>query len=161
MKSYGSSVRTAKWPIAFAVAATAALGLSACTSGSSGPSAMSAKQQVRQQNRESAVKASVFATDQITDGFSVTVESAIFPKNAVTGTQTHEGVVTLAPLVNGKPGDIAGLTHVRQGTSKNVRVPVQVQLRTGTYRVSLYAGGEAPSSAQQALAGTDVTVTVS
>jgi hypothetical protein len=41
-----------------------------------------------------------------------------------------------------------------------VKVPIQVQLTSGTYRVALYSGGALPSDTQKALVGTDVTVTV-
>ena len=143
------------------VAVLAAVGLSSCSAGGSSSSALASKQLVRQHNRESAVKPLVSATNQMSDGFSVVVAKAVYPKNAVGDTSANEGVVTVAPLVNGKPGDIAGFTAVRRGTSTNVKVPVQVQLRSGTYRVALYPGGKSPSGTQQALTGTNVTITVS
>jgi hypothetical protein len=146
--------------VAIAVGAIAAVSLTACSSGSPNPSALTAKQLVRQQNRESAIGAAVSAANQTSNGFSVLVASVTYPKNSVDDTSANQGVVTIAPLVSGKPGDIAGFTAVKQGTSRDVEVPVQVQLRSGTYRVALYSGDKAPSDAQQALAGTDVTVTV-
>ena len=93
-------------------------------------------QQVRQQNRESAVGAFVSAANQTTHGFSVIVARVTYPKNSVENTSANEGVVTIAPLVSGKPGDIAGFTVVKQGVSRDVEVPIQVQLRSGTYRVA-------------------------
>jgi hypothetical protein len=125
------------------------------------PSALGTKQQVRQQNRESAVKPSVSATNQTSDGFSVIVTGVTYPKNAVSDTRVNEGVVIIAPLVNGEPGDIAGFTAVHQATSTDVTVPIRVQLRSGAYRVALYSGDKSPSNPQQSIAGTDVTVTVS
>ena len=160
MKTLQNSFPTAKSFAGIMVAAIAATSLSACAAGGSSSSALTAKQLVRQQNRESAVKSSVSAADQTSDGFSVIVAKAVYPKNAVSNTRAKEGVVTVAPLVNGKPGDIAGFTAVGHGTSTNVKVPVQVQLRTGTYRVALYPGGAFPSATQQALTGADVTITV-
>jgi hypothetical protein len=160
MKTLRSSSQTAKSFAGIVVAAIAATSLSACAAGGSSSSALTAKQLVRQQNRESAVKSSVSSANQTSDGFSVIVAKAIYPKNAVSNTSAKEGVVTVAPLVNGKPGDIAGFTAVGHGTSTNVKVPVQVQLASGTYRVALYSGGALPSDTQGALAGTDVTVTV-
>lgn len=142
------------------MAAIAATSLSACGAGGSSSSALTAKQLVRQQNRESAVKSSVSAANQTSDGFSVIVAKAVYPKNAVSNTSAKEGVVAVAPLVSGKPGDIAGFTAVGHGTSTNVKVAVQVQLTSGTYRVALYSGGTLPFDTQEALAGTDVTVTV-
>ena len=100
------------------------------------------------------------AVDQKSDGFSMTVAKAVYPNNAVGDTRANQGVVTIAPLVNGRPGDIAGFTRVRHGTSTDVKVPVQVQLRSGTYRVALYPGGKFPADTQQALTGTNVTITV-
>ena len=55
---------------------------------------------------------------------------------------------------------IAGFAVVGRGTSTNVTVPVQVQLSSGIYRLTLYPGSKSPSDTQQALTGTDVTVTV-
>ncbi len=121
---------------------------------------MRAKQLQRQENRQSALKPSVSAANQMSDGFSVTVARAIYPKKTVGDTRPNEGVVTIAPLVNGKPGDIAGFAAVPHGTSTKVKVPVQVQLRSGTCRVALYPGGRSPAGTQQALTGTDVTITV-
>jgi hypothetical protein len=160
MKTFRNRARTAKTLVGVVVVALAAVSLSACSGGGSSPSALSAKHFVRQQNRESAVKPSVAASDQTTNGFSVTVAKAIYPKNAVGETSANEGVVTVAPLVNGRPGDIAGFTTVPHGTSTNVKVPVQVQLRSGSYRVALYPGGTSPSGTQHALTGTDVTIIV-
>ena len=142
------------------VAVLAAASLPACSAGGSSSSALASKQLVRQHNRESAVKPLVSATNQMSDGFSVVVAKAVYPRNAVGDTQANEAVVTVAPLVNGKPGDIAGLAAVRHGMSTNVKIPVQVQLRSGTYRVALYPGGKSPSDTQLALTGTDVTITV-
>ena len=73
----------------------------------------------------------------------------------------NEGAVTVAPVVNGKPGDIAGFTRVGQGTTKNVKMPLQVQLTSRTYQLSLYSGNKTPADTQQPLAATDVTVSVS
>ncbi len=143
------------------MAAAVAVSFSACSSGGVSPMALVAKQQLRQQDRESAVKPSVSATNQTSDGFSVIVTGVNYPKSAVSDTSANEGVLTVAPLVNGNPGDVAGFTVVRQGTSTDTTVPIQVQLRSGAYRVALYSGDKSPSNAQQPLAGTDVTVTVS
>jgi hypothetical protein len=52
---------------------------------------------------------------------------------SVSNTRANEGVVIVAPVVNRKPGDIAGFIRVGQGTTKNVKVPLQVQLTSGTY----------------------------
>ena len=160
MQTLRTSVAPVNSLAAVAVAVLAAVGLAACSSGGSSSSALTSKQLVRQQNRESAVKPSVTATNQTSDGFSVTVDKAVYPKNAVGDTSANEGVVTVAPLVNGKAGDIAGFTTVRHGISTNITVPIQVQLRSGTYRVALYPGAKSPSDTQQALTGTDVTITV-
>ena len=160
MQNSRTHALTVKPLVGMVVAVIAAVTLSACSTGGSSPSALTSKQTVRQQNRQSAVKPLVTAADQTSDGFSVTVSKAVYPDNAVGDTHSAEGVVTVAPLVNGKPGDVAGFTPVRHGTSTNVKVPVQVQLRSGTYRVALYAGGKSPSDTQQPLTGIDVTVTV-
>ena len=141
------------------MATMGAVGLAACSSGNKNPSALVAKQLVRQQNRASAVKASVSANNQSTNGFSVAVDSVTYPNVSVADI-ADEGVVTVAPLVNDKPGDVAGFTVVRQGTSTNVTVPIRVQLRSGTYRVALYSGSRSPSAAERPLAGTDVTLSV-
>ncbi len=159
MQTLRNSRLTAKSSLGIAVAAIAAVSLAACSAGGATSSAVSTKQHLRQQNRESAVKPSVSVTNQMTDGYSVTVAHATYPKNPVTG-RSAQGVVTVAPLVNGRPGDIAGFTVVRHGTSTNLKVPVQVQLTSGTYRVALYPGRKAPSDALHALTWKDVTLSV-
>ena len=160
MRTLRNSGPIARSSLGIVLAAVAAAGLSACSAGGASPSAVSTKQHLREQNRESAVKPSVAATNQMSNGFAVTVARATYPKNSVGDTSADKGVVTIAPLVNGKPGDIAGFAVVRHGTSTNVTVPVQVQLRSGTYRVALYPRGKSPSDTQRPLSGTDVTVTV-
>jgi len=160
METLRKSAPAAKSLAGITVAALAAVSLSACAAGDSSSSALRVKQLERQHNRESALEPSVSAANQMSDGFSVTIAKAIYPKNAVGDTRANQGVVTIAPLVNGKPGDIAGFAAVGHGTSTNVKVPVQVQLRSGTYRVALYPGGKVPAGTQQALTGTDVTITV-
>ena len=47
---------------------------------------MRLKQLERRQDRESALKPFVPAANQMSDGFSVTVARAVYPKNAVGGT---------------------------------------------------------------------------
>ncbi len=49
---------------------------------------------------------------------------------------------------------------VPQGTSKNLTIPVQVQLTSGTYLVSLYPGPHQPSSEQRPLARANIALTV-
>jgi len=153
--------RTSKLFVGMAVATTMGISMSTCWSAGAGASAVSTKQQLRQQNRESAVKASVSAVNQTSNGYSVTINSVTYPKNSISSTSANEGVVTIAPLVNGKPGDVAGFVDVRHGTTKAVRLPLQVQLNSGTYRLGLYPGTKLPSNGQRPLAGTDATVTVS
>ena len=87
------------------------------------------------------------------------MDSVTYPNVSVADI-ADEGVVTVAPLVNDKPGDVAGFTVVRQGTSTNVTVPIRVHLRSGTYRVAPYSGSRSPSAAELPLAGTDVTLSV-
>lgn len=160
MRLHSSTGRARGRSLGIAIGAIAAVSLSACSSASSSPSALTVKQQVRTQNREGALSGSVSAVNQTSDGFSVMVAKVTYPKNSVDDTGADAGVVTIAPLISGRPGDIAGFTAVKQGTSRDVAVHIQVQLRSGRYRVALYSGEKPPSDAQEALAGTDVTVTV-
>ena len=92
MKTNPYSRRVPRWSVGIAVGALAAVSVSACSSGGSSSSALTAMQQVRQQNRESVVGAFVSAANQTTHGFSVIVARVTYPKNSVENTSANEGV---------------------------------------------------------------------
>lgn len=132
----------------------------ACSSSAPSSSGGNSKQQVRQSNLAASAKPAVKVADQTTNGYSVTVAAVTYPKTAVPANSDDEGVVAVAPEVNGVRGDVAGFVTLHPGTSTNVQIPLNVQLTSGEYAASLYAGKGAPSSAQRPLVSTNFILTV-
>ena len=138
------------------------LGSAATACASSGPSSSvgTSKRQIRQSNLAASAKPSVAVLDQMTNGYTVTVTSVTYPKTSVPSNSDDEGVVAVAPDVNGVRGDVAGFVTVRPGTTMEVHIASDAQLTSGRYVVSLYADNRLPSSAERALASTSFVLTV-
>jgi hypothetical protein len=140
--------------------ATLAIGVAACSSAPT-RKPLALKHTTRSQQHELALKATVAALSQASNGYAVTAKAVTVPESR-TGSvaATDNGFVAVAPQVGSKPGDVVGYVMLKEGTHHNVVIPVHDKLTTGSYYLLLGTGSPPSDTVLHPLAKTTVVVTV-
>ena len=140
--------------------AALAIGTAACSSGPT-QSPLATNRATKSQQHELALKATIVASSQTSNGYAVTAATVTMPESR-TGrvTATGVGYLAVAPQVGSKHGDAIGYVKVKEGTHHNVVIAVHDKLTTGTYFLLLSSGSPPTGTVVDPLAETTVVVTV-
>jgi hypothetical protein len=142
------------------VLAAFSVATAACSSGPT-QNSLATKRSVKSQQHELALQATILASSQTSNGYTVTAATVTVPESR-TGSVSNADVayLSVAPQVGTKPGDAVGYVRVTEGTHHDVVVPIHDKLTTGAYFLLLGTGQRPTGTIANPLAETKVVVTV-
>ena len=121
-------------------------------------SVVAGKNNVKQQGKELAIRATIVSTAQVSDGFSVIVKQVTIGEGQSTG---RGGRLIIASDISGTPGEALASTTVKEGTTRNVVIHLSAKLTTGRYFLLVQPASASGTDIQAPLASSQVFLTVS